>query len=162
MDRKSKSLSCARIPREGTMSKLRMGKPKYALKKLAERLDVPVRAIHRPKQRFAMPIARWFRKDLKREIGHILLEPRSLTDSYFNPFGVRTLLEEHWQGPRDNSGSLWILRMFKLWRRHYLDTVFGGMSIASNASSPATVSTDPTGTVTAPSLRATQRCGNIS
>ena len=137
--------------------KLRMGKSKYALKKFAERLGVPGRAIHRPKQGFAMPLVHWFRKELKSGIGHILLEPRSLARGYFNPLGVKSLLEEHWQGRRDNSGSLWILLMFELWHRNYLDSVRGGVSIASNASSAVTVSTDPAGTLTAPSLRPTQR-----
>ena len=135
--------------------KLRMGKSKYALKKLAERLGVPTPAINRPKQGFAMPLAHWFRKELKSGIGHILLEPRSLARGYFNPSGVRTMLEEHWQGRRDNSGSLWILLMFELWHRNYLDSVHGGVSIISKASSRVTVSSDPAGTLTAPSLRAT-------
>jgi asparagine synthase (glutamine-hydrolysing) len=133
-----------------------MGQSKYALKKLAERLGVPVRAIHRPKQGFAMPLAHWFRKELKDGIGHILLEPRSLARGYFNPSGVRTMLEEHWQGRRDNSGSLWILLMFELWHRNYLDSVRGGVSIVSKAFSGVTVSGDPAGTLTAPSPRAAQ------
>lgn len=114
MDQKSRSLSCAMVPRQGTMIKLRMGQSKYALKKLAGRLGVPARTMNRPKQGFAMPLVHWFRKELKSGIGHILLEPRSLARDYFNPSGVHTMLEEHWQGRRDNSGSLWILLMFEL------------------------------------------------
>jgi asparagine synthase (glutamine-hydrolysing) len=132
--------------------KLRMGQSKYALKKLAERLGVPVRAIHRPKQGFAMPLAHWFRKELKDGIGHILLEPRSLARGYFNPSGVRTMLEEHWKGRRDNSGSLWILLMFELWNRNYLDSARDGVAIHSNTSPPVTLSRDGTGALTDPLL----------
>lgn len=142
--------------------KLRMGQSKYALKKLAERLGVPDRAIYRPKQGFAMPLVHWFRKELKSGIGRILLERRSLARGYFNPSGVQRLLEEHWRGRRDNSGSLWILLMLELWHRNFLDSVRGGVSIASNASSAVTVSSVPAGTVTPPSLRATQRPDGIS
>jgi asparagine synthase (glutamine-hydrolysing) len=142
--------------------KLRMGQSKYALKKLAERLGVPTLAINRPKQGFAMPLVHWFRKELKSGIGCILLEPRSLARGYFNPSGVRAMLEEHWQGRRDNSGSLWILLMFELWHRNYLDSVRGGVSIGSTASSGATISDDPGGPLTAPPLRATQRREGIS
>jgi asparagine synthase (glutamine-hydrolysing) len=142
--------------------KLRLGQSKYALKKLAERLGVPVRAIHRPKQGFAVPLVHWFRKELKSGIGHILLEPRSLARGYFNPSGVRTLLEEHWQGRRDNSGSLWILLMFELWHRNYLDTVRSGISIGSKAFSGATGSSDPARTLTAPSLPAAQHRERIT
>jgi len=142
--------------------KLRVGQSKYALKKLAERLGVPSRAIHRRKQGFAMPLVHWFRKELKSGIGHILLEPQSLTRGYFSPSGVQTLLEEHWQGRRDNSGALWILLMFELWHRNFLDSVRGGMSIASKPSSAASVSSAPAGTLTPPSLRATQRPNGAS
>jgi asparagine synthase (glutamine-hydrolysing) len=142
--------------------KIRMGQSKYALKKLAERLGVPSQTINRPKQGFAMPLVHWFRKELKSGIGHILLEPRSLARGYFNPSGVRAMLEEHWQGRRDNSGSLWILLMFELWHRNYLETVRGGVSTVSKTSSTVTVSSDPTGTLTAPSLRATRRSEDIS
>jgi asparagine synthase (glutamine-hydrolysing) len=130
--------------------KLRMGQSKYALKKLAERLGVPSQAIHRPKQGFAMPLVHWFRKELKSGIGQILLEPRSLARGYLNPSGVRAMLEEHWQGRRDNSGSLWILLMFELWHRNYLDSVRGKVPADSKNSSAVTVSSDPTRTLTAP------------
>jgi asparagine synthase (glutamine-hydrolysing) len=103
--------------------KVRMGRAKYALKKLADRLGVPARAINRPKQGFAMPLVHWFRQELKQGIGHILLEPRSLSRGYFNPSGVRTMLEEHWRGRRDNSSSLWIMLMFELWHRNFLENI---------------------------------------
>lgn len=137
--------------------KLRMGQSKYALKKLAERLGVPAPAINRPKQGFAMPLIHWFRKELKAGIGHILVEPQSLARGYFKPSGVHAMLEEHWQGRRDHSGALWILLMFELWHRNYLDSVRGGVSALSKASSVATISSDHTGNFKAPSLRAAQR-----
>jgi len=107
--------------------KLRVGQSKYALKKLAERLGVPARAVNRPKQGFAMPLVHWLRKELKTGIGHVLLEPRSLERGYFRRSGVQNLLEEHWKGRRDHSGSLWILLMFELWHRNYLDHVRDGI-----------------------------------
>ncbi|HVB56510.1 MAG TPA: asparagine synthase (glutamine-hydrolyzing) [Candidatus Acidoferrales bacterium] len=142
--------------------KLRMGQSKYALKRLAERLGVPGSAIHRPKQGFAIPLVHWFRKELKSGIGHILLEPRSMARGYFNPIGVRTMLEDHWKGRRDNSGSLWILLMYELWHRNYLDPVRSGISTISETSSRATISSDPTGTLTVPSFRATRHPEDIS
>jgi len=125
--------------------KLRMGQSKYALKKLAERLGVPTRAIHRPKQGFAVPLVHWFRKELKSGIGQILLEPRSLSRGYLNPPGVRVMLEEHWRGRRDHSGCLWILLMFELWHRNYLDSVRSRASTTANSSSPAMVSSNQAG-----------------
>jgi asparagine synthase (glutamine-hydrolysing) len=127
--------------------KLRMGQSKYALKKLAERLGVPARTINRPKQGFAMPLVHWFREELKSGIGQILLEPRALSRGYFNPSGVRTMLEEHWKGRRDNSGLLWVLLIFELWHRNYLDHVCSGASMVSNVSSLGAVSADRTETL---------------
>jgi asparagine synthase (glutamine-hydrolysing) len=127
--------------------KLRMSKSKYALKKLAERLGIPARTIHRPKQGFAVPLVHWFRNELKTGIGQILLEPRSLSRGYFSPAGIRTMLEEHWRGRRDHSGSLWILLMFELWHRNYLDSVCGRVPVQTH--SPAIrVSTVAEGTPT--------------
>lgn len=120
--------------------KLHMGQSKYALKKLAERLGVPARAIHRPKQGFAVPLVHWFRKELKSGIGEILLEPRSLNRGYFNPVGIRALLEEHWKGRRDNSGVLWIMLIFELWHRNYLESFRSADSVrAIDSTSPALV-----------------------
>lgn len=124
--------------------KLRMGQSKYALKKVAERLGVPARTIHRPKQGFTMPLVHWFRKELKAGIGQILLEPDTIARGYFNPSGVRTLLDEHWKGRRDHSGSLWILLMFELWHRNYLDSVYSRNTVRSSTSSLREVSTDGT------------------
>ncbi len=101
--------------------KFAMGQSKYALKQLARRLGIPAQVIDRPKQGFAVPLVHWFRKELKNGLGQILLEPRSLSRGYFNSVGIRTLLDEHWRGRRDNSGSLWILLMFELWHRNFLD-----------------------------------------
>ena len=139
--------------------KFRMNQSKYALKKLAERLGVPASAINRPKQGFAMPLVHWFRKELKSGIGHILLEPLSLSRGYFNASGLRAMLEEHWRGRRDNSGSLWILLMFELWHRNYLAHVRDGVS---KSSSNAAVSTNTIDALTAPSLAESRRRENIS
>jgi asparagine synthase (glutamine-hydrolysing) len=144
------------------MSKLRMGQSKYALKTLTVRLGVPARTIHRPKQGFAMPLVHWFREELKSGIGHILLEPRSIARGYFNPSGVHTMLEEHRKGRRDNSGSLWILLMFELWHRNYLDSVRGGVAIHSNVSSAVTFPSDRVGTLTGPLVGETRHRKGIS
>ena len=45
--------------------KLRGGKQKYILRKLAERVGVPREVLYRPKQGFAMPLVHWMRNELK-------------------------------------------------------------------------------------------------
>jgi asparagine synthase (glutamine-hydrolysing) len=103
--------------------KMRGGERKYILKKLAERLGVPRSAIYRPKQGFAVPLVHWFRKELKRELLDILLEPRTLQRGYFDASAVRRLLNEHLCGRRDRSSDIWILLIFELWHRNFLEAL---------------------------------------
>jgi asparagine synthase (glutamine-hydrolysing) len=101
--------------------KLRAGEPKYALKRLAERLGVPRSVIHRPKRGFGIPLVHWFRRELKQNLLSLLCEPRTLQRGYFDPLAVRRLVNEHLTGRRDRSSDLWILLVFELWHRNFLE-----------------------------------------
>lgn len=101
--------------------KMRGGKQKYLLKKLAERVGVPKEVLYRPKQGFALPLVHWIRNEMKDLLMTVLLEPRTLQRGYFNPKGVRQLLDEHCQGRRVHSGRIWRLLMFELWHRNFVD-----------------------------------------
>ena len=103
--------------------KLRNGKQKYILRKLAERVGVPREVLYRPKQGFAMPLVHWMKNELRELIMTVLLEPRTLQRGYFEPRAVRRLLEEHFRGKRDHSGRIWRLLMFELWHRNYLERI---------------------------------------
>ena len=103
--------------------KLRGQEQKYILRKLAERVGVPREALYRPKQGFAMPLVHWIRHELKDLIMTALLEPRTVQRGYFNPAGVRQLLDEHFRGHRDHSGGIWRLLMLELWHRNYLEKI---------------------------------------
>ena len=103
--------------------KLRDGKQKYILRKLAERVGVPREVLYRPKQGFAMPLVHWMKNELRELIMTVLLEPRTLQRGYFEPRAVRRLLEEHFRGKRDHSGRIWRLLMFELWHRNYLERI---------------------------------------
>jgi asparagine synthase (glutamine-hydrolysing) len=101
--------------------KQREGQQKYILKKLAERLGVPREVIYRPKRGFGIPLVHWFRKELKSNLLGLLLEPKSLQRGYFDPRAVKELVDEHLRGRRDRSSDLWILIVFELWHRNFLD-----------------------------------------
>lgn len=103
--------------------KLRGGVQKYILRKLAERVGVPREAIYRPKRGFALPLVHWIRNELKDLIMTVLLEPKTMQRGYFNPVGVRQLLDEHFRERRDQSGRIWRLLMFELWHRNYLERI---------------------------------------
>ncbi|HEV3276135.1 MAG TPA: asparagine synthase (glutamine-hydrolyzing) [Terriglobia bacterium] len=106
----------------GSRWKMREGGQKYILRKLAERVGVPREVLERPKQGFALPLVHWIRHELKDMILTLLLERRSLERGYFDGRAVRRLLDEHFQGRRDHSACIWLLLMFELWHRNFVDT----------------------------------------
>ncbi len=102
--------------------KMRGGSQKYILRKLAERVGVPKEVLYRPKQGFALPLGHWMRNELKDLILAVMLDPVTLHRGYFNPAGIRRLLDEHFQGRRDHSARIWRLFMFELWHRNFLES----------------------------------------
>jgi asparagine synthase (glutamine-hydrolysing) len=100
--------------------KMRNGCQKYILRKLAERIGVPKEVLYRPKQGFALPLVHWMRHELKEMILTVMLDAQTLQRGYFNPKGIRILLDEHFNGHRDHSARIWRLLMFELWNRNFL------------------------------------------
>jgi asparagine synthase (glutamine-hydrolysing) len=100
--------------------KLRGKQQKYILRRLAERVGVPREVLYRKKQGFSLPLAHWMRNELK-DMLQILLDSRTLQRGYFNPNGVRRLMDDHVHGGREFSGRLWRLLMFELWHRNFLE-----------------------------------------
>jgi asparagine synthase (glutamine-hydrolysing) len=93
---------------------------KYLLKRYLEG-RVPHSAIHRPKQGFEIPLARWLRVDL-RDIAHdLLFAPRSLGRGFVQPDRLRTLWRRHQQGIGNHAPQLWAVMMLELWSRTFLD-----------------------------------------
>lgn len=101
--------------------KFQSGARKYLLKKLAVRLGIPPALLHRRKQGFSLPLVHWMRDELKDGLLGILTEPRTLQRGYFNPNTIRGLLDEHFRGRRDHSGVIWLLLVFELWHRNFLE-----------------------------------------
>jgi asparagine synthase (glutamine-hydrolysing) len=100
--------------------KLRGHQQKYILLKLAERVGVPREVLYRKKQGFALPLDHWMRDELK-DMLMVLIEPRTLQRGYFEPTGLRKLMDDHLQRGRIQSGRLWRLLMFELWHRNFLE-----------------------------------------
>jgi asparagine synthase (glutamine-hydrolysing) len=78
---------------------------------------LPDQVATRGKTGFGVPLGRWFRSDL-RELAHDLLP----TDrGWFQPEGVRRLLDEHDSGRADHGHRLWCLLMLELWVREHVE-----------------------------------------
>ena len=108
--------------------KFRDGTRKFMFKKLADRLGIPPALLHRKKQGFSLPLVHWMRKELKDGLLGILLEPRTLQRGYFEPQAIRAVMDEHFKGIRDRAGVLWMLLIFELWNRNFLEVRGGGRS----------------------------------
>jgi asparagine synthase (glutamine-hydrolysing) len=99
---------------------LRSGRSKVVLKQTFSEL-LPAAIKKRSKMGFGVPISRWFRGELKRELREVLLDPVCVNRGLFRPEVVRDLLEEHTEGKREHSYRLWALVMLELWFRTHLD-----------------------------------------
>jgi asparagine synthase (glutamine-hydrolysing) len=96
------------------------GRLKHLLKELAFSF-VPREILDRPKQGFGVPIAHWFRGELRDAFGDILGSPLTRQRGYFDDAFISRILSEHLDGKRDHSGRLWQLLVFELWHRQYMD-----------------------------------------
>jgi asparagine synthase (glutamine-hydrolysing) len=101
--------------------KLRGDTQKYIFKKLAERVGVPREVLYRRKQGFSMPLVHWLRRGMTQELVQMLLEPRTLQRGYFDSSAIRELVNDHLRERRDNSGEIWLLLIFELWHRNFLE-----------------------------------------
>jgi asparagine synthase (glutamine-hydrolysing) len=97
--------------------KLRARNGKYIFKKAMEKC-LPQSILYRSKMGFAVPIARWFRSEIK-DLAHEVLSSRNC-DTLLNTATVRRLWSEHQSGVRDRSTELWTLLMFHLWEREFM------------------------------------------
>jgi asparagine synthase (glutamine-hydrolysing) len=77
------------------------------------------------------------RYEMKDLILTVLLEPRTLQRGYFDPAGVRRLLDDHFSGRRNSSGHIWRLLIFELWHRNFLESFAGRGFCDSDSPAPA-------------------------
>ncbi len=104
----------ARIP---SNLKLKGKTGKYIFKKALEPV-LPKSVLNRPKQGFAIPLAHWFRNDLKEATAAVLLQDDPM--GVINQKTVADLWAKHQSGMRDHSTPLWTLLMFRLWQQSQL------------------------------------------
>jgi asparagine synthase (glutamine-hydrolysing) len=97
---------------------------KYIFKKALEPV-LPQTILNRPKQGFGVPLADWFRKDLKETTAAVLLQPDPM--GVLNPKTVADLWAKHQSGFRDFSTPLWTLLMFRLWQDGYYKSATAGI-----------------------------------
>jgi asparagine synthase (glutamine-hydrolysing) len=80
---------------------------------LGDRL--PAALLNRPKWGFGVPLADWFRGELREFLWDHVMAADFLGRGIVSPEFLRTLLEEHDCGRRDNSHWLWSVLVLSLW-----------------------------------------------
>ena len=96
--------------------KLHAGKGKWLFKRALEPL-LPNDVLYRPKQGFAVPLARWFRGPLRERLRAALAPERVAAAGFFDPIAVQRIVDQHVSGLRDHAAVLWSLLMFDAFLR---------------------------------------------
>ena len=104
----------ARIP---SSLKLRGIQGKYILKKALNR-RLPDSILYRKKMGFAVPLADWFRGELKEFSAETIFSNSERAP--LNRSAVAAIWNEHQRGFRDRSTELWTILMYQLWERNFL------------------------------------------
>jgi asparagine synthase (glutamine-hydrolysing) len=98
--------------------KMKYFRTKYLLKKLMEN-KLPKEIIYRKKKGFAVPLAKWFKGELKDFVLDILSQSRIEREGLFNYSYINNLLKEHFKGQKDNRKPIWTLMAFEMWREKW-------------------------------------------
>jgi asparagine synthase (glutamine-hydrolysing) len=101
--------------------KLHGGQGKHILKR-AVGSRLPPEIVHRRKQGFSIPVARWFRGPLRDRVHRGLTEGPLADSGYFDMGFITHALAAHQSGVADHSVCLWSLFAFGL----FLDHVHAG------------------------------------
>lgn len=93
---------------------------KHILKKMLHGV-LPDTVLERRKMGFSVPLASWFRHELRPMAYDVLLAPRAIQRGYFQPEILTTWLTEHSTGRHDHAAVLWDLLVLELWHRAFVD-----------------------------------------
>lgn len=101
-------------------AKLSLWRTKKILKS-AMTSRLPAKLLNRRKSGFNVPIGRWLRHELYDMCNDVLLSEKARSRGLFRPDAVRTLIDDHTHGRRDNQHRLWALLMLELWFCMWID-----------------------------------------
>ncbi len=79
---------------------------------------LPRQILDRVKHGFTVPLAAWFRNELREMAAEALIGNSSL-DEYLAPAAVERIWRQHQENSADHGTLLWSLLMFALWQREY-------------------------------------------
>jgi asparagine synthase (glutamine-hydrolysing) len=94
--------------------KFKSGEKKHILKEAFKPM-LPDGILYRKKMGFSVPLASWFRHEIKDIAQQHLLEQAHGLKSIFNHGYIKTLWDEHQSKYADHSSLLWSMLMFEMW-----------------------------------------------
>lgn len=100
--------------------KLRGKVTKWVVKEVAREL-LPSSIVDRAKSGFKVPLDAWFRTGLREMANDMLLSPSSFASQVFDRTAVRSLVDDHLAGRRNEAIGIWTLLSLEVWH----DTFFG-------------------------------------
>jgi asparagine synthase (glutamine-hydrolysing) len=99
--------------------KYNRGEKKYILKQAFEKI-LPKEVLYRKKMGFSVPLADWFRGELKTYTAERLFGESSGVCNFFCRGPLERMWDLHQSEKRNYSTTLWSLLMFQLWYRRFM------------------------------------------
>lgn len=99
--------------------KFKNGEKKHILKETFKPL-LPDDILYRKKMGFSVPLASWFRDEIKAIAERFLFSENQGLKRFFNLSYVQTLWDQHQSETADHSALLWSLLMFEMWYQKYV------------------------------------------
>jgi asparagine synthase (glutamine-hydrolysing) len=107
-----------RMARMPSRFKLRGREGKYIFKRALEP-RLPEDILYRRKMGFSVPLAEWWRNDLRQAFESSVLREGSFCTGLFQPSAMRRLWQDQLRGSRDNAYKLWTLFALEKWAGHW-------------------------------------------
>ena len=79
---------------------------------------MPESILYRKKMGFSVPLADWFRNELREDAEKTLMGRETAMSVFFDMNTVRKIWEDHQSGRKNYGAVLWSLYMFELWFQH--------------------------------------------
>ena len=101
--------------------KTREGTTKFALRQAVKGI-VPDHVLNRKKLGFPVPIGHWFKDELYDWAVNLI--KTSQTDNFFDKQTILKLLQDHRKGERDNSRKLWVIFIFMMFQKVFIENEY--------------------------------------
>ena len=81
---------------------------------------IPREIFTRPKMGFGIPIAGWFRKELKALVQEMLLSDHAQTRQFFQKEKIESLCNAHFNHEQNHGYRMWNLLILEMWMRRWM------------------------------------------